>query len=157
MLRAVSAFVAMVVALLLAAPAVAATPTKAQFIRKGDAACAQTLRELRPIRARAEAAKALPEAEKWRATVDVWTAHVRVQAKFVSAIHAIGVPNGDRVARALVAGMDEGLVLARRIRNGFAQRDADTLAQVIPRYVRLNTDLNRSVSRYGFRVCGRTT
>jgi len=44
-----------------------AAPTKAQFIRQGDALCLQVQRDLAPLRRRAEAAKSLPESQQWAA------------------------------------------------------------------------------------------
>ena len=146
----------LVAATLAPAAASAAAPTKREFIRKGDALCADAARQLRPLRARAEAAQSLPEAQKWAAAADLWNAQVRIQKNFVARFHTIGVPSGDIAARSLVARLDRALVLAGRVRDGFARRDTGLLAQVLPEYVRFTTSLNRRVVRYGFNVCGRT-
>lgn len=141
----------------LAAPlaATAASPTRGEFVRKGDALCLQTQRELAPLRRRADAAQSLPEAQRWTAVTRIWTAQIGIQARFNRRFHALGTPAGDRAARGLVAGLDRGLVLARRIRNAFAGRDATTLATALPAYVRQTMSLNRRVVAYGFRTCGR--
>ncbi len=149
------ALLLLVASALVPAAASAASPTRSEFIRKGDALCAQTARKLAPVRARAEAAKSLPEAQKWAATVDLWNAQLRIQKDFVARFRAIGVPAGDATARSLVAGLDKGLVLAQRVRDGFAKRNTALLAQVLPEYVRFSLNLNRRVVRYGFDVCGR--
>jgi hypothetical protein len=141
---------------LLAPAAATAAPTKAEFIRQGDALCRQVQRQLLPLRRQAEAAKTLPEAQKWAAVTRIWTAQINIQARFNSRFHALGTPTGDSAARALVSGLDRGLALARRVRNAFASRDTSTLARVLPEYIRFTLSLNRRVAAYGFNVCGRS-
>jgi hypothetical protein len=143
-------------AVALLAPLVAdAAPTRAQFIRQGDALCRQVQRELLPLMRRAQAAKSLPRSKQWAEVTRIWTAQVNIQARFTARFHDIGVPARDSTARSLVAGLDRGLVLARRVRNAFAARDTATLASTLPAYVRHTASLNRRVVAYGFRVCGR--
>jgi hypothetical protein len=133
-----------------------AAPTKAQFIRQGDALCREVQRDLVPVRREAEAAKSLPEAQKWAAVTRIWTAQVQIQARFNARFRALGVPAGDSKARGLVVGLDRGLVLARRVRNAFASRSTAVLASALPAYVRFTIALNRRVAGYGFRVCGQS-
>jgi hypothetical protein len=140
----------------LAESAVAAAPSKGQFIRRGDALCTSVQRELAPVRRQAEAAKSLPESKKWAAVTRLWTAQIAIQGRFNARFRAIGVPAGDSVARGLVAGLGRGLTLARQVRDGFATRDQYMLAKALPAYVRFTTSLNRRVAAYGFRVCGRS-
>jgi hypothetical protein len=142
------------VAAVCAAAAVAA-PTKAEFIRNGDAVCAQTKRELAPIKRRAEAAKLLPQSEQWAATADIYADQVVIQKRFVRRFKAIGVPAGDAVAKALVGRLERGVTLAVRLQQGFANHDVVTLQTALPAYLRFTVDLNRRVVAYGFRVCGR--
>ena len=113
-------------------------------------------RQLQPLRARAQAAQSLPEAQKWAATASIWTDQVRLHAQFVSKFHLIGVPPGDATARSLVRGLDQGLALAKRVRDGFVNRNATLLQQALPQYIQLTTTLNRRVVAYGFKTCGRT-
>jgi hypothetical protein len=136
-------------------PAVAA-PTKAQFIRAGDALCSNVQRELAPLRRQAEAAKSLPEARKWAAVTRLWTTQIQIQGRFNERFRRLGLPQGDSTARSLVSGLDRGLVLARRVRDAFAARRTSVLATALPAYVRFTTSLNRRVTAYGFRVCGRS-
>jgi hypothetical protein len=133
-----------------------AAPTRAQFIRQGDALCRQVQRQLVPLRRQADAARSLPQSRQWEAVAKIWTTQVKIQAGFNSRFHALGVPAGDSAARGLVAGLDRGLALARRVRNAFAFRDTSTLSSTLPAYVRFTLGLNRRVSAYGFRVCGRS-
>jgi hypothetical protein len=141
---------------LLAAGAAYAAPTKAEFIRQGDALCRQAQRDLAPLRRQAQAAKSLPEAQQWVAATRLWTAQVRIQARFNARFRALGLPAGDSTARSLVLGLERGLVLARRVRNAFAARSTTALASSLSAYVRFTTALNRRVAAYGFQVCGRT-
>jgi hypothetical protein len=141
---------------LLAPLAADAAPTRTQFIRQGDALCRQVQRQLVPLRRQADAAKSLPQSRQWEAVTRIWTAQVKIQAGFNSRFHALGVPTGDSAARGLVSGLDRGLVLARRVRNAFAFRDTTTLTSALPAYVRFTLGLNRRVTAYGFRVCGRS-
>jgi hypothetical protein len=97
----------------------------------------------------------LPEAQKWAAVTRIWTAQIAIQARFNARFRALGVPTGDSAARALVSGLDHGLVLARRVRDGFAARDTAALADVLPAYLRFTLSLNRRVVAYGFSACGR--
>lgn len=132
-----------------------AAPTKAQFIRRGDALCGQVRRDLAPLLRRAEAAKSLPEAQNWRAVTALWGDQIRIQARFIARFRAIGVPAGDATARSLSSGLERGLLLARRVRDAFAARSTSALATALPTYVRFTLSLNRRVRAYGFRVCGR--
>jgi hypothetical protein len=134
----------------------AAAPSKNEFIRKGDALCLTMARQLQPLRVRAEAAKSLPEAQKWAATTAIWVDQVRLHSQFVAKFQAIGVPAGDATARSLVRGLGEGLVLAKRVRDGFINRNASLLQYALPQYLRLTVALNRRVAGYGFKICGRS-
>jgi hypothetical protein len=155
MRRRLAAAVSTAAVLLAPAAADAAAPSRAQFIRDGDALCRQTRRELVPLRRRALAAQSLPEAKKWAAVTKIWSAQVTIQARFTTRFHAIGTPAGDRTARRLVAGLDRGLALARRVRNAFAARDTAALANALPAYVRHTVSLNQRIVAYGFTTCGR--
>jgi hypothetical protein len=153
--RVVVAAVIAVVALL--APVAAnAAPTRAQFIHQGDALCRQVQRQLVPLRRQAEAAKSLPETQQWAAVTRIWTTQINIQARFNARFRALGIPARDSAARRLVSGLDHGLVLARRVRNGFAARDTAALAAALPTYLRFTLKLNRRVAAYGFSVCGRS-
>lgn len=141
---------------LLAPVAAIAAPTRAEFIRQGDALCRQVQRQLVPLRRQAEAAKSLPQSQQWVAVTRIWRAQVNVQEQFNTRFHALGIPARDSAAHSLVSGLDRGLVLARRVRDAFAARDTATLASVLPAYVRFTLSLNRRVVAYGFSVCGRS-
>lgn len=152
--RRISVSVVAVVGLGLPGSALAA-PTKAQFIRQGDALCSNVQRELAPLRRQAEVAQSLPEAQKWGAAARLWTAQIQIQRRFVARFRALGLPAGDSRARGLVVGLDRGLALAVRVRNAFAARSTNGLATALPAYLRFTLSLNRRVAAYGFRVCGR--
>jgi hypothetical protein len=139
--------------LVLAVGAASAAPTKAQFIRKGDALCRDVRRELAPLRQRAQAAKSMPESQQWAAVERLWADQIRIQARFTARLRAVGVPTGDTQARSIVFGLDRGLVLARRVRDRFAKRSA-TVGVALTAYVRFTLSLNRRVAAYGFNVCG---
>lgn len=132
-----------------------ASPSKAEFVRKGDALCTQTKRALVPIRARAQAAKSLPEDAKWRATAEIWADQVAIQRRFVTKFRAIGTPPGDRSAADLVSRMARGIPLAVKIQRSFASRDTTRLPAFLSDYLDFTLNLNRRVAAYGFRVCGR--
>lgn len=150
------AVAALVVALaaVCAAAAAAATPTRGQFIRQGDALCREVGRQLLPLRRQAQAAQSLPEAKKWAAVTRIWTAQIAIQTRFTRRFRALGTPAHDAAARRLVADLERGLMLARRVRDGFAARDTRTLSAALPEYLRFTLALNRRVSAYGFSVCG---
>jgi hypothetical protein len=150
------ALAVVILGLVLSADAALAAPTKAQFIQQGDALCRQVQHDLVAVRRQAEAAKSLPESDKWVAVTRLWTRQIRIQGRFNVRFRALGVPEGDSTARALVAGLDRGLVLSRRVRDGFARRDTTALAKALPAYVRFTTALNRRVAAYGFNICGRS-
>jgi hypothetical protein len=142
--------------LALSAGAASAAPTKAQFIRQGDALCTQVQRDLVPLRRRAQAAKSLPQSRQWAAVEQIWADQIRIQARFNTRLRAVGVPTGDSKARAIISGLDRGLALARRVHDGFARKSTTTLAVALPDYIRFTMSLNRRVVAYGFRVCGRS-
>jgi hypothetical protein len=139
--------------LVFAVGAASAAPTKAQFIRKGDALCREVQRELAPLRRRAQAAKSMPESRQWAAVERLWADQIRIQARFTARLHAVGLPAGDSEARSIVLGLDRGLVLARRVRDRFAKRSA-TVGVALTAYARFTLSLNRRVAAYGFKVCG---
>jgi hypothetical protein len=143
------------VALTGSAGATGAARTKADFIRQGDALCARTVRELVPLRRRAEAAQHLPEYEMWAAVASIWSEQIRIQIRFNRQLRLIGTPPNDATARALLARLDHGVVLARRVRDAFANASVNVLASAAPAYLRFTLALNRQIKAYGFRVCGR--
>lgn len=132
-----------------------ASPSKAEFIRKGDALCTDTKRALVPVRARAQAATTLPTDAKWRATADIWVDQIAIQRRFVTKLRALGTPAGDRTAADLVSRVARGVPLAVQIQRGFADRDTTRLPTLLSDYVTFTLELNRRVVAYGFRVCGR--
>jgi hypothetical protein len=138
-----------------ASTAVAAT-TKAEFIKRGDALCVNVAKELAPLRRRAESAQTLPQAKQWAAAAAIWSDQIRVQVSFNQRLRAIGAPPNDATALGLLAKLDRGVVLARRIRDAFADRRVTALASALPAYLQFTLKLNRQVSAYGFRVCGRS-
>jgi hypothetical protein len=140
--------------LVLSVGAAHAAPTKAQFIRQGDALCLQVQRDLAPLRRRAEAAKSLPESKQWAAAQQLWADQIKIQARFNARLRAVGLPRGDSKARSIVLGLDRGLVLARRVQDAFARRSTTSLAVSLPEYIRFTVALNRRVAAYGFKVCG---
>lgn len=143
------------VALIAAAAASAsAAPTRAEFIHKGDALCRRVQAQLAPLRRKADAARSLPAAKQWSAVTQIWNAQIGIQSRFNAQFHALGVPSGDAAARRLVAGLDKGLSLARRIRDAFASRDTTTLRDALPAYLRFTLNLNHRVAAYGFTACG---
>ncbi len=153
-MRLIALLAALVVAAVCAGSAQAA-PTRGEFIRKGDAVCAQTKKELAPILARAQAAKLLPPSEQLGAVTAIWADQVRIQKRFVARFRTIGTPAGDTVAQKLVASLAHGVTLAIRVQRGFAERDATSLSLDLPAYLKFTQSLNKRVAAYGFRVCGR--
>ena len=137
-----------------ASTAVAAT-SKAEFIKRGDALCADVARQLAPLRRRAEAAYALPESKRMAAAASIWGDQIRIQVAFNRRLRAVGAPPGDAAARTMLAQLDRGVVLARRIQNAFAEGRISTLSEALPAYLNFTLKLNRQVRTYGFRVCGR--
>jgi hypothetical protein len=151
-------FVALSAALVMAcvcAEAAQAAPSRSEFIRKGDEACAQTKRELVPLVARAQQAKVLPQSEQWAAAAALWADQIRIQKRFVVRFKAIGTPAGDTVAQKLVASLASGVTLAIRVQRGFAERNQVLLSTALPAYLRFTLALNKRVAAYGFRTCGR--
>jgi hypothetical protein len=135
--------------------AAAATTTRVEFIRKGDALCAQVKRELAPLTRRAEAAKSLPENQKWEAVADIWADQIGIQRRFVRRFDKIGVPANDRAAREVVNELDRGVILAVRVQKAFATRNEAAIPTALTDYVNFTLRLNARVRAYGFRVCGR--
>ena len=136
-----------------ASTAVAAA-TKAEFIKRGDALCVRMAKEIAPLRRRAEAALELPEYEQWGATAAIWSDQIRIQVRFNQRLRSIGAPPHDAAARSLLAQLDRGVVLARRVRDAFADARIASLASALPAYLEYTLKLNRQVKAYGFRVCG---
>lgn len=132
-----------------------AATTKAEFIKRGDALCADVAKELAPLRRRAEAAYSLPESRRMAAAAAIWGDQIRIQVAFNRRLRAVGAPPNDAAGARLLAQLDRGVVLARRIQSAFADRRIDSLATALPTYLDFTLKLNRQVRAYGFRVCGR--
>ena len=132
----------------------AAATTKSEFIRRGDALCARTMKELAPLRRRAEAAASAPESQKWALATSLWSDQIRIQMRFNERLRAIGTPRGDAAARNLLSRLDRGVVLARRVRDAFASRRTAGVANALEAYVDFTLALNKRIRAYGFRVCG---
>ena len=132
-----------------------AAPTRSEFIRKGDAVCAQTQRELAPLVVRAQKAKRLPRSEQWGAAATLWADQIRIQRRFVVRLRAIGTPAGDPAAQKLVGNLAYGVTLAIRVQRGFAERNEVSLSKALPAYLRFTLATNIRVAAYGFHTCGR--
>ena len=143
------------ISLVLAATASSATAAANKaVIKRGDALCAGMAKQLEPLRRRAEAAYALPESKRMAAAAAIWGDQIRIQVAFNRRLRAVGAPPGDAAAVRLLAQLDRGVVLARRIRSAFADGRIDALASALPAYLEFTLKLNRQVRAYGFRVCG---
>ena len=136
-----------------ASTAVAAS-TKAEFIKRGDTLCAGMAKQLAPLRRRAEAAYALPESRRMAAAATIWSDQIRIQVTFNQRLRGVGAPPDDAAAVRLLAQLDRGVVLARRIQEAFATKRIAALASALPAYLDFTLKLNRQVRAYGFRVCG---
>ena len=141
-------------ALAATASTASAASTKAEFIKRGDALCAGMQKELAPLRRRAEAAYALPESRRMAAAAAIWRDQIRIQVTFNQRLRGVGAPPDDAAARRLLAQLDRGVVLARRIQSAFADERIASLSSALPAYLEFTLKLNRQVRAYGFRVCG---
>ncbi len=141
-------------ALAATASAASAAATKAEFIKRGDALCAGMQKDLAPLRRRAEVAYALPESRRMAAAAAIWRDQIRLQLGFNQRLRAVGAPPGDAIAHRLLAQLDHGVVLARRIQTAFADGRIASLSAALPAYLEFTLKLNRQVKAYGFRVCG---
>jgi hypothetical protein len=97
----------------------------------------------------------VPVSQQWAALADIWADQIVVVKRFAARFKAIGVPAGDSSAKAIVALLDRGVVLAQRVQEGFATHDAALLQTAVPAYVRLAVSTNKRVVAYGFHTCGR--
>jgi hypothetical protein len=133
----------------------AAASSKAEFIQRGDALCAGVAKQLAPLRRRAEAAYALPESKRMAAAAAIWGDQIQIQVAFNRRLRAVGAPPGDAAARNVLAQLDRGVLLARRIRDAFADGRIAALSGALPAYIDFTLKLNRQARAYGFHVCGR--
>ena len=127
-----------------------ATPTRAEFIRQGDAVCAQAQQELRPVLARAQSGGDVG------VLMGIWEDQVKIHKQFVADMKAIGTPSGDEVARKLIASLEYGLELADDVQDALDDGDAAAIATALPAYLNLTATLNSRLVTYGFRRCGAT-
>jgi hypothetical protein len=137
-----------------------AAPTRSEFIRNGDALCAQAKRELVPVAARLQRLSLPPQmaqftGAQWAAAATLWADRNRVLKRFSGRFKAFGTPAGDTVAQKIVAGLASAVTLANRVQRGLAERNEALLTTALPAYLRLTLATNTRVVAYGFRTCGR--
>ena len=131
-----------------------AAPTRAEFISKGDAVCAEIQQELVPLRARADAARSLPQSEQLKLLKRMWDDQIRIHERFVDDMKEIGTPAGDTVAQGLIDSLEDGVKLAEDVQDGFEDEDAAAIGKALPAYLNYTVMLNGRVADYGFRRCG---
>jgi hypothetical protein len=136
------------------------TPTKAEYIARVDAICADVQAEAARLQRQAQELQAqsdeLPKAEFLERAAGFWGEQIRVTESFREQVAQLDPPPGDedRVGQ-FVESIDDGLAIARVI-EATLEGGEDIAASTVEEYGRAVVRGNALAQAYGFEVCGRT-
>jgi hypothetical protein len=134
--------------------------TRAEFLAKGDALCAQGQSEAAELARRAQEIQArsgtVPDEELLAQAAAVWDEQIRLVVRFRDQLDELEPPAGDeeRVQQFIVA-LDDGLEIAREIQASLADGEEPSRERV-QSYVDIVNRGNTLARAYGFTVCGKT-
>jgi hypothetical protein len=133
-------------------------PTRAEYLARGDALCAEVQTEAADLARRAQEleAKELPREKLLEKAAGLWAAQIRLIEEFLARLQALGAPPADEEkVEQFAASIEEGLVIAREIQSTLAE-GSEAPRSLLVRYGRLVNEGNALAQAYGFHVCGQT-
>jgi hypothetical protein len=135
-------------------------PTRAEYLARGDALCAEVQTEAADLARRAQELEArseqLPRARLLEKAAGLWAAQIRLIEEFLARLQALGAPPADEEkVEQFIASIEEGLVIAREIRSTL-EAGSEAPRSLLVRYGRVVNEGNTLAQAYGFDVCGRT-
>jgi hypothetical protein len=132
----------------------AATPTKSEYLARGDAICARAQVKLAPITARAQAP--VPAGEnRYSHAAEIWTDQNAILERFARELAGLGAPEGDRErVRQFLLTLAEGSQFGREI-IAVLDRGRQPPSDVLQAYFEATLRGNALARGYGFQVCGR--
>jgi hypothetical protein len=132
------------------------TPTKQDYLARGDAICADAQADLARLGPEIERASTAPEDEQPELVRDVWREQVRILDRFSTKIKQLGAPPGDEArVREFVRSLDDGERLGGEI-VGYLEDGEAPPQSLMNRYAQVAYRGNALAQAYGFKVCGRT-
>ena len=135
-------------------------PTRAEYLARGDALCAEVQTEAADLSRRAQElearSKELPRARLLEKAAGLWAAQIRLIEEFLASLQALGAPPADEEkVEQFTASIEEGLVIAREIQSTLAE-GSEAPRSLLVRYGRVVNEGNALAQAYGFHVCGQT-
>jgi hypothetical protein len=135
-------------------------PTRAEYLARGDALCAEVQTEAADLARRAQELKAkskkLPEAKVLEEAAGLWADQIRLIDEFLARLQALGAPPADEEkVEQFVASIEEGLAIAREIHSTLEQGN-EASPSLLVQYSGVVSKGNTLAQAYGFDVCGRT-
>jgi hypothetical protein len=133
------------------------TPSKAAFIRQGDAVCREILKEAEKIDEQAAAigASDLSNENTQRTAARIWSEQIALTRKFKNKLEALGAPEGaENEVSELVATLEKAIALGDQIRTQLAAGQITDTATYVEEYANVVAEGNQQAQSFGFKVCG---
>lgn len=133
------------------------SPSKAEFIRQGDAVCREILKEAEAIDEQAAAigGSDLTNENTQKVAARIWGQQIALTRKFKNRLQALGAPEGteDDVSQ-MIATLEEAIALGDQIRNQLSTGQIEATPTFVEEYANVVAQGNQQAQGFGFKVCG---
>ena len=133
------------------------TPSRAAFIRQGDAVCREILKEAEKIDEQAAAigASDLSNENTQKSAARIWSQQIALTRKFKNRLEALGAPAGaENEVSEMVATLEEAIALGDQIRTQLAAGQITDTPTYVEEYANVVAQGNQQAQDFGFKVCG---
>jgi hypothetical protein len=131
-------------------------PSKAAYLARGDAICADAQAELARLQPKVKQARAASGDRQVELATGVWREQIRILDGFSSDIKALGAPAGDEERiREFARSLDEGERIGREITSHLEDGE-EPPQSLVEDYAQAAYRGNTLAQAYGFKVCGNT-
>jgi hypothetical protein len=132
-------------------------PSRAEFIRKGDAVCRQILKEAEKIDEQAAAISfsELSNKNTQKVAARIWAQQIALTRKFKNRLESFGAPPGsENEVSELIATLEKAIGLGEEIRGQLASGRIDDTPVFVQEYASVVEQGNQQAQSFGFEVCG---
>lgn len=133
------------------------SPSKAEFIRKGDAVCREILVEAEKIDEQAAAigARDVTNQNTQQVAAQIWAQQIALTRKFKNRLQSLGAPAGsENEVSQLVATLEDAIALGDQIRMQLADGQINETPTFVEEYANVVQEGNLQAQQFGFKVCG---